>query len=75
MMAFSFLLTSHPIEGLFLGSGKAGVVVGVAAMILIGLLIWVIRAHRQLNQMEQRLEGMERNEHRTTATPITPKKS
>lgn len=74
-MATSFLFTVHPIEGLFLGSGKAGVVVGVAAMILIGLMLWMIRAHRQLNQMEERLAAMERNEDRAVSSAITPKKS
>lgn len=73
MMATFLLLTPHPIEGLFLGSGKAGVVVGVAAMILVGLLIWMFRAHRQLNRMDERLTSMEHNPKGAKGTPITPK--
>lgn len=66
----------HPIEGLFLGAGKAGVVVGVAALILIGLLLWMAQAGRRLNALETRLEAAEQRPARANAsTPITPKRS
>jgi hypothetical protein len=71
-----FLLTTslHPIEGLFWGAGKAGVVVGVAAMILVGLLWWMYRSHKQLADMERRIEAMESTPSRPSAAPITPQR-
>ncbi len=68
------LTVTHPIEGLFFGAGKAGVVVGVAAMILIGLLLWIWSAHRKLNALEQRIEEVAQTPAQETA-PITPHRS
>ena len=64
----------HPIEGVFLGAGKAGVVVGVAAIILIGLLLWMAQAGRRLKALETRLETAEQWPS-NASTPITPKRS
>ena len=77
MMHFDFLtIAPHPIEGLFLGAGKAGVVVGVAALILIGLLLWMAQAGRRLNALEARLKEAEQRPNRSNSTPpITPKRS
>ena len=77
MMHFDFLtIAPHPIEGLFLGAGKAGVVVGVAALILIGLLLWMAQAGRRLNALESRLEAAEQRPNPTNSSPpITPKRS
>lgn len=70
----NFLFTAlHPIEGLFFGAGKAGVVVGVAALILIGLLLWIWSAHRQLNALEKRVEAAT-NSPSEEAAPITPQR-
>jgi len=71
----NFSLTAlHPIEGVFFGAGKAGVVVGVAALILIGLLLWIWSAHRQLNALEKRLDAASENPSHEAA-PITPQRS
>lgn len=71
----NILLTAlHPIEGLFFGAGKAGVVVGVAALILIGLLLWIWSAHRQLNALEKRIDAAAINASQE-AEPITPQRS
>jgi hypothetical protein len=71
-------LTSNAsaMDDLFLGSGKAGVVVGVAAIILVGLLLWVLRAHRQLTALEKRLDEAERRQTAAAnSSPITPQRS
>lgn len=75
-MTTSFLLAAvHPLEGVFLGSGKAGVVVGVAALILLGLLGWMWRAHRRLASLEQRITAAEAaSENRKNVSPIAPQR-
>lgn len=73
-MMYPFLSALHPIEGLFFGAGKAGVVVGVAALIFLGLLAWMWAAHRKLNAMQRRLDQIEHSSA-TSPTPITPQRS
>lgn len=50
------ILNAHPLEGLFFGSGKAMVVVAVAATVLIGLAVWMWRAEKRLGRMESEWE-------------------
>jgi hypothetical protein len=48
------------LERVFFGSGKAGVVLAVAAVILLGILIWIGRAQIRLRQLESRSEEWEK---------------
>ena len=56
----SILLQSSGLERVFFGSGKAGVVLAVAAVILLGILIWIGRAQIRLRQLESRAEEWEK---------------
>lgn len=51
------LLQTNPLEGWFIGSGKAYVVVGVACVILIGMAWWLLRAENRLSRMEKLLNS------------------
>ena len=51
------LLQTNPLEGWFIGSGKAYVVVGVACIILIGMAWWLARAENRLRGMEKLLNS------------------
>ncbi|MGA1374115.1 MAG: CcmD family protein [Flavobacteriales bacterium] len=42
-------------ESVFLGSGKAGVVLAVAGVVLIGLLAWMLWAERRLTRLERKI--------------------
>lgn len=46
-------------ESVFLGSGKAGVVLAVAGVVLVGLLVWMIWAERRLAQLERKINANE----------------
>lgn len=46
-------------ESVFFGSGKAGVVLAVAGVVLVGLLVWMLWAERRLSQLERKIN--ERN--------------
>lgn len=46
-------------ESVFFGSGKAGVVLAVAGVVLIGLLAWMLWAERRLNRLEKTIQGLD----------------
>ena len=55
------LLQTNPLEGWFFSSGKAYVVVGVAALILFGMAWWLFRAEARLRVMERILDSKKNN--------------
>lgn len=45
-------LQAHQLEGLFFGSGKAPVVLGVVLIILLGFTWWMWRTEKRVQRME-----------------------
>lgn len=60
MNSFNMLLQSSALEQVFFSSGKAYVVLAVAATILIGILVWIGRTQIRLRNLESRAAEWEK---------------
>lgn len=56
MVTKLFTLQAHPLEGLFFGSGKAPVVLGVLLIMLLGFVWWMWRTEKRVQRMEDSIQ-------------------